>query len=106
MFDVVGDKMSIILCYLNIEKSVSLMQEEIDTIKGYSDITEKRKEEIKSLEKKIEELKELEEKHGKRIALAGSMFIACEKELLNLYGGGYDEFMKYDAMYGVQWHAI
>lgn len=106
MFDVLGDKMSIILCYLNIDKSISIMQEEIDTIKGYSDITEKRKEEIKSLEKKIEELKELEEKHGKRIALAGSMFIACEKELLNLYGGGYDEFMKYDAMYGVQWHAI
>lgn len=106
MFNVLGDKMSIILCYLNIDKSTSLLQEEINTIKGFSDITEKRKEEIKSLEKKIEELKELEEKHGSRIPLAGSMFIACEKELLNLYGGGYDEFMKYDAMYGVQWHAI
>lgn len=106
MFNILGDKMSIILCYLNIDKSTSILQEEIDTIKGYSDITEKRKEEIKSLEKKIEELKELEEKHGNRIPLAGSMFIACEKELLNLYGGGYDEFMKYDAMYGVQWHAI
>ena len=106
MFDVLGDKMSIILCYLNIDKSVGILEEEIKTIKGFSDITEKRKEEIKSLEKKIDELKELEEKHGKRIALAGSMFIACEKELLNLYGGGYDEFMKYDAMYGVQWHAI
>ena len=106
MFNVLGDKMIIILCYLNIDKSVSLLEDEINTIKGFSDITEKRKEEIKSLEKKISELKELEEKHGKRIPLAGSMFIACEKELLNLYGGGYDEFMKYDAMYGVQWHAI
>lgn len=106
MFNALGDKISIILCYLNIEKSVNLLQTEIDTINGYSDITEKRKEEIKSLEKKIDELKELEEKHGKRIALAGSMFIACEKELLNLYGGGYDEFMKYDAMYAIQWYAI
>lgn len=106
MFNALGDKMTIILCYLNIDKSIGLLQEEIDTIKGFSDITEKRKEEIKSLEKKITELKELEEKHGKKIPLAGSMFIACEKELLNLYGGGYDEFMKYDAMYGVQWHAI
>ena len=106
MFNALGDKISIILCYLNIEKSINLLQTEIDTINGYSDITEKRKEEIKSLEKKIDELKELEEKHGKRIALAGSMFIACEKELLNLYGGGYDEFMRYDAMYAIQWHAI
>ena len=30
MFDVLGDKMSIILCYLNIDKSISIMQEEID----------------------------------------------------------------------------
>lgn len=106
MFNALGDKISIILCYLNIDKSVSLLEEEIATIKSYSDITDKRKEEIKSLEKKITELKELAEKHGKRIPLAGSMFIACEKELLNLYGGGYDEFMKYDAMYAIQWHAI
>ena len=34
------------------------------------------------------------------------MFISCEKELLNLFGGGYDEFMRYDAMYGIQWEAI
>ena len=106
MFKALGDKISIILCYLDIDKSISIMEDEINTIKGFSDITEKRKEEIKSLENKIEELKELGEKHGKKIALAGSMFIACEKELLNLYGGGFDEFMKYDAMYGVQWHAI
>lgn len=106
MFSALGDKISIILCYLNIDKSINIMEEEINTISSYSDITEKRKEEIKSLENKINELKELEKKHGKMIPLAGSMFIACEKELLNLYGGGYDEFMKYDAMYGIQWHAI
>ncbi len=106
MFKALGDNIKIILCYLNVDKSIALLQEEIDTINSFSDITDKRKEEIKNLEKRIADLKEVEKKHGKRVTLAGSMFIACEKELLNLYGGGYDEFMKYDAMSAIQWHAI
>ena len=106
MFDSLGDNMEIILCYLNTEKAISLIQEEIDTIKSYSDITEKRKQEIKDLEKKQDEIKELEEKHGKRILMAGSMFIGCHNEYLNLYGGGFDEFMKWNAMYAIQWYAI
>ncbi len=106
MFKALGDDIKIILCYLNVDKSVSLLQGEIDTINSFSDITEKRKEEIKNLEKRIDDLKEVGNKYGKRITLAGSMFIASGKELLNLYGGGYDEFMKYDAMSAIQWHAI
>ena len=106
MFKYLGDDIKILLCYLEPDKSIELFQKEIDTIKGFSDITEKRKEEIASYEKKIEELKEVKKVHGEKIPLAGSMFISCEKELLNLFGGGYDEFMKYDAMYGIQWEAI
>jgi len=106
MFKALGDKIKIILCYLVPDVSIKLCEDEIAKIKSFSDITEKRKEEIKGLEEKIKSLKEEKEKHGDKICLAGSMFIACEKELLNLYGGGYDEFMKYDAMYAIQWHAI
>ncbi len=106
MFKYLGDNIKILLCYLEPQKSIDLYQKEIDTINGFSDITQKRKDEIASYEKKIKELKEVQEKHGDKIPLAGSMFISCEKELLNLFGGGYDEFMKYDAMYGIQWEAI
>ncbi len=106
MFKYLGENIKVLMCYLEPDKSIKLFQKEIDTINSYSDITEKRKQEIASYEKKIEELKEVKEKHGDKIPLAGSMFISCEKELLNLYGGGYDEFMRYDAMYGIQWHAI
>ncbi len=106
MFKYLGDNIKILLCYLEPDKSIALFQNEINTIKGFSDITEKRKEEIASYEKKIKDLEEIKNFHGDKIPLAGSMFISCEKELLNLFGGGYDEFMKYDAMYGIQWEAI
>ena len=106
MFDALGKDIEIILCYLNTEKAIALIQEEIDTIKSYSDITEKRKQEIKDLEKKQNEIAELEKKNGKRILMAGSMFISSGNEYLNLYGGGFDEFMKWNAMYAIQWYAI
>ena len=106
MFKELKDKIKIILCYLDTEKSVSLLQKEIDEINSYSEITESRQKELKELEQKISDIKEIEKKHGKKVCLAGSMFIECEKELLNLYGGGYDEFMWLNAMYAIQWHAI
>ncbi len=106
MFKTLGDNMKIILCSLECDKTIKAYQEEIDTIKSFSDITERRKKEIEGLEKKQQEIRELKKKDGPKIILAGSMFIGCEKELLNLYGGGYDEFMKFDAMYAVQWEAI
>ncbi len=106
MFDALGDKLKIVLCYLDTDISINLLQKEIDEINSYSDVTDARKKELKELQNKIDEIKKLEEKYGKRICLAGSMFIECGSELLNLYGGGYDEFMKWNAMYAIQWYAI
>lgn len=106
MFKELKDSIKIILCYLNTEKSISLLQKEIDEINSYSEITESRKKELDELSKKIEDIKNIEKKHGKKVCLAGSMFIECGDELLNLYGGGYDEFMWLNAMYAIQWHAI
>ena len=106
MFKELKDDIKIILCYLDTEKSISLLENEIKEINGYSDITEARKKELKELEDKISDINALSQKYGKKICLAGSMFISCGKEFLNLYGGGYDEFMKYNAMYAIQWHAI
>jgi len=106
MFKELGDDLSIILCYLDTKKSIRLLEEETKKINSYSDITEKRKSELDDINNKIKEIKTLEKKYGKKICLAGSMFISCGSELLNLYGGGYDEFMKWNAMYAIQWHAI
>lgn len=106
MFKHLKDSIKIVLCYLEPNKSISLLQNEIEQIKSYSDITEAKRKEIKELEAKIEDIKNVQQKYGDKICLAGSMFIECGSELLNLYGGGYDEFMRFNAMYAIQWHAI
>ena len=106
MFKELKDNIKIILCYLDTQKSISLLQKQIDEINSYSDITEARQKEIVELNQKIKDIQEIENKHGNKVCLAGSMFIECEGELLNLYGGGYDEFMWLNAMYAIQWHAI
>lgn len=106
MFKSLGEDIKIILCYLDTQKSISILQKEIETINSYSDITEARKKELIELEDKIKDIKSVEEKYGNKVCLAGSMFIECGDELLNLYGGGYDEFMRFNAMYAIQWHAI
>ena len=106
MFKHLKDNIKIVLCYLEPKKSIDLLQKEIDEINSYSDITEARKKEIKELEAKIDDIKNVQKKYGDKICLAGSMFIECGSELLNLYGGGYDEFMRFNAMYAIQWYAI
>lgn len=56
--------------------------------------------------KTISELNELENKYGNRIVMASSMFLMYGKEVLYLFSGSYDEFMKYNAQYLIQWEMI
>jgi peptidoglycan pentaglycine glycine transferase (the second and third glycine) len=38
--------------------------------------------------------------------MAGSMFVTYGDEVLYLYSGAYEEFLKYDAPYRLQWEMI
>lgn len=55
---------------------------------------------------KIEEIKQLKEQHGNVITMSGSMFVTYGDEVLYLFSGSYEEFMKYEAPYAHQWEMI
>ena len=63
--------------------------------------------EIDSIDKRIKESKEIMEKTGKdTITLSGSMFMLIEPEIIYLSSGNYDEYMKYNSQYLIQWELI
>ena len=63
--------------------------------------------EIDSLNKRIEEAEETRKETGKdTIVLSGAMFILIKPEIIYLAGGNYEEYMKYDAQYLLQWEMI
>ena len=63
--------------------------------------------EINSLEKRIEDSKKImEEKQTDVITLSGSMFMLIKPEVIYLSSGNYEEFMKFNSQYLIQWELI
>lgn len=63
--------------------------------------------EIDSLKKRIDEAKEIMEKTNKDIiTLSGSMFILIEPEIIYLSSGNYEEYMRFNSQYLIQWELI
>ncbi len=63
--------------------------------------------EITSLKKRIEESKEIMKKENKdTITLSGSMFIMIQPEVIYLSSGNYEEYMKFNSQYLIQWEMI
>jgi len=58
------------------------------------------------LAKKIEDAHKLKEEHGEVIDMASSMFLIYGDEIVYLFSGAYDEFMRFDAQYILQWEMI
>ena len=58
------------------------------------------------MQKKEQEFQKLNKKYGKKIVMASSMFLLFGHEVLYLYSGSYEEFMKYNAQYLIQWEII
>lgn len=61
---------------------------------------------IDDANRKIKEIEALKQEHGNSITMAGSMFVMYGDEVLYLYSGAYEEFLKYDAPYRLQWEMI
>ena len=63
--------------------------------------------EIESINKRIEEAKKIKEETNKEtITLSGSMFMLIKPEIIYLSSGNYEEFMKFNAQYLIQWELI
>ena len=63
--------------------------------------------EIASFEKRIKESEEIIESTGKDIiTLSGSMFMLIKPEVIYLSSGNYEEFMKFNSQYLIQWELI
>ena len=63
--------------------------------------------EIESIEKRIKDAEETrKEKQTDIITLSGSMFMLIQPEIIYLSSGNYEEFMKYNSQYLIQWELI
>ena len=63
--------------------------------------------EIESINKRIKESKEIIDSTGKDIiTLSGSMFMLIQPEIIYLSSGNYEEYMRYNSQYLIQWELI
>lgn len=63
--------------------------------------------EISSLDKRIEEAKKIKEEANKDIiTLSGSMFILIKPEIIYLSSGNYEEYLRFNSQYLLQWMMI
>ena len=63
--------------------------------------------EIESIEKRIKDAEETrKEKQTDIITLSGSMFMLIQPEIIYLSSGNYEEFMKFNSQYLIQWELI
>ncbi|MBR6948793.1 MAG: peptidoglycan bridge formation glycyltransferase FemA/FemB family protein [Bacilli bacterium] len=102
---------------LDLNKYIEKQQEEIkekeDKIKNLSDAkyNEGQKKnlqsEIDALNKRIEEANNIKkEKNTDKINLSGSMFMLIKPEVIYLSSGNYEEYLKYNSQYLIQWELI
>ena len=93
-----------------LEKEQQEKQAKIDSLTDakYNDGAKKNlANEIASFDKRIAESKEIMEKTGKEvITLSGSMFMLIKPEVIYLSSGNYEEYMKFNSQYLIQWELI
>ena len=119
MFEVLGDHIKIINCYMDtticmekLEKDIKGLQEEKKEIeKKLEDNPNSKKsktairvieDKLKDINNKYNNIKELEKTEGKKVLMASSMFIIYPNEVIYLYSGSFDKFMKYNPQYLIQ----
>ena len=94
----------------NLEKDIKERQEKLDSLSDakYNEGAKKNlNNEIDSLNKRIEDSKNIiKEKGTDVITLSGSMFMLIQPEVIYLSSGNYEEFLKFDSQYLIQWELI
>ena len=116
MYDAFGKDVAFKICELNCDEYIDNMKEEIKEfnrkINELSDSSsnKKKKEEYKKQleanENKIKEVEELKKEKGNVIPLSAAMFILYGDEIVYLFSGSYEEYMKFCGQYRLQWEII
>ena len=96
-----------------IERLEKERQEKVDKLNSLSDAKyndgakKNLNNEIESINKRVKESEEIIEKTGKDvITLSGSMFMLIQPEIIYLSSGNYEEYMRYNSQYLIQWELI
>lgn len=84
------------------------VEERVNTIGNQKsiDALAKVNEDIDKTNEKIKYLEDMKNKYGERIVMSSSMFMLYGNEVLYLFGGSYDSFMKFNSQYLLQWEMI
>lgn len=90
------------------EEELATVLANLAAVANSKKFTKKKKvveEELALLEKKQKEIEELK-KDGDCILLAASTFVLYGDEVIYLYSGAYDHYMRFNAPYALQWYII
>ena len=94
----------------NLEKDIKEREDKLNSLSDakYNDGAKKNlTNEINSITKRIDDAKSIiEDKGTEVITLSGSMFMLIQPEVIYLSSGNYEEFLKFDSQYLIQWDLI
>lgn len=113
MFKLFGDQVKFFITSLDLDKYSKKLHAELD--KKTEQLKKAKKEgekkniekDIASLNLKLKEADQIREKTGKKVInLSSSMFILMQPEVIYLESGNYNQYMKFNAQYLIQWELI
>jgi len=110
------NEIKFMLVYLDVIEYISILnnekiilQEKISKLSS-SVCNDKKREEYKkgilNIDKKITEAKNLKEENGNEILLAASMFLLIQPEIIYLWSGNVEKYLKFNGQYLLQWEMI
>lgn len=113
MYDLFGDQVKFFITSLDLDKYSKKLHAELDEkneqlSKAKKDGEKKNIEkDIVSLNLKLKEADEIRKKTGKKVInLSSSMFVLMQPEVIYLESGNYNQYMKFNAQYLIQWELI
>ena len=116
MYEVFKDDVAFYICELNLNQYIEKLNDDIkfneEKINELSDSSSNRNKkkvmqnEIDINKRKIEEIEKLKEEKGEILPLSAAMFMLYGDEIIYLFSGSYDEYMKFFGQYRLQWEII
>ena len=116
MYKIFKDDLKVLVCKLdcdiylnNLENEKKELEDKIINLSDSASNKKKKetmKKDITAINSKIKEVKDLKKEKGKDIYLSGAMFVLYGDEIVYLFSGSYDEYMKYCGQYALQWEMI